>query len=62
MLADRRSNNFLSSGRIEQLERACGQACLAALAAVPLEEQHVAAEEGTLKLAAQQQQQASRAA
>lgn len=38
VLADRRSNDFLSSGSIEQLERACGQACLAALAAVPLVE------------------------
>eukprot|EP00887_Chlorella_sp_A99_P005428 scaffold1.g5428.t1 len=35
-LACRRSNEFLTTERIEQLERACGQACLATLAAAPL--------------------------
>lgn len=44
VLADRCSNAFLGTERIEQLERACGQACLAALARVPL---HVSAPVGT---------------
>ncbi len=36
VLADRRSNEFLSNRRIEEAERACGQACLAALVNMPL--------------------------
>lgn len=35
-LADRQSNDFLASDRIEQLERLAGQACLAALARTEL--------------------------
>lgn len=38
VLADRASNDFLGAQRIEQLERAAGQACLAALAATQLDD------------------------
>lgn len=38
VLADRTSNGFLGAQRIEQLERAAGQACLAALAATQLDD------------------------
>ncbi|EFN59386.1 hypothetical protein CHLNCDRAFT_137869 [Chlorella variabilis] len=37
-LADRASNHFLAAERTEQLERATGQACLAALARTPLDD------------------------